>query len=720
MANERYTLSGPTSARIVQSLQPDMGNGRAKGLQPTQLAQPARNGNTQWIVIDPASYDAGSNTYEAVLWLHLEDDTWEELGDVFARMPNGETPTAGLYYLGRQHGSRTVSSVLLPLFLIVASGGGGSESLSQTDVTLSADTNNWAITTAAPGASWINLTVNNAAGIDLTGIAAPPAGTSPVYLVSIDTASTGPLNITNQSSLSSSTNRFSTSTGQNVTYLPGQVFQIAYDQSNQKWKAIPGDKPVDEPVALQNLTADVDDLDFGSATVVNVNQDETGGHAVTGLVAGTPGQIVTINNVSNSTFYLPAGDTGSTSGNRIDTITGSDAGLAPGGSADLQYTVTDEVQLVDLASGTASGGTFTLDLDGLGPTSALDWDATAAEVTTALEALVGSGNVTVTGSTIGGGYNVTFINDYGGQNVNAMTINGGSLTGSSPVAQVTTTTAGGSGAWNIIQGQNVTYSPTVVSQLTTNTNDLNLGYGNTFLLTSDGDYNLTGFTTTGGNRPGDTLTLINTGSYTLTIPNQSGSSSAGNRITTPTGGSLTLAPGDSLQVIVPSAGGGYRADGGTSAIKQLAASTGVTAEWTKYTINYDDVDVYISSPNATRTLVSLSVNQFLQQIVVRPTQSWSGGSISQAGLAILITPTALGDSTLIESVQLFGASADDDYVFKVWPPPSYSGAETLWSGFFDNVGGAAIKAKVSVGAFEVLDDATQGSVDIWLLIHTLP
>ena len=81
----------------------------------------------------------------------------------------------------------------------------------------------------------------------------------------------------------------------------------------------------------------------------------------------------------------------------------------PGNPADDQQRCgvngTNEVETLTID---ATGGTFTLDLDGQ-VTSAIAFDATAAAVDSALEALpvLGAGDVTVTGAA-GGPYTITF------------------------------------------------------------------------------------------------------------------------------------------------------------------------------------------------------------------------------------------------------------------------------------------------------------------------
>ncbi len=117
------------------------------------------------------------------------------------------------------------------------------------------------------------------------------------------------------------------------------------------------------------------------------------------------------------------------------------------GNAQEQQTVT--------ITGTPTGGTFTLTV-GSQTTAAIAYNATAAAVKTALEALVNInvGDVTVTGGPgPGTPYVVTFTGQYAGEDMPQMTASGASLTGgTSPAVGVTTTTAGGGGAGGIAEG----------------------------------------------------------------------------------------------------------------------------------------------------------------------------------------------------------------------------------------------------------------------------
>lgn len=102
-----------------------------------------------------------------------------------------------------------------------------------------------------------------------------------------------------------------------------------------------------------------------------------------------------------------------------------------------------EVQTATV-TGSPTGGTFTLTLAGQ-TTGNIAYNATAATVRTALEALsnVNAGDVTVTGSA-GGPYTITFAGQYAGEDMPALTASGAGLTGgSSPSVTIATPTPGG-------------------------------------------------------------------------------------------------------------------------------------------------------------------------------------------------------------------------------------------------------------------------------------
>lgn len=94
----------------------------------------------------------------------------------------------------------------------------------------------------------------------------------------------------------------------------------------------------------------------------------------------------------------------------------------------------NEIQSLTTTSGNLSSGTFTLTLGGQ-KTGALNFNATAAQIQTALQALstVEAGNVTCAGGPIGGTDTpvlCTFVNTLGGVDVGAITVtDAGTLVG---------------------------------------------------------------------------------------------------------------------------------------------------------------------------------------------------------------------------------------------------------------------------------------------------
>lgn len=106
---------------------------------------------------------------------------------------------------------------------------------------------------------------------------------------------------------------------------------------------------------------------------------------------------------------------------------------------------TNETQTVTI-TGTPTGGTFTLTFDGQ-TTAAIAFDAAAAAVETALEALsnVGAGNVAVTGGALpGAAVTVEFVGTLAGTDLPQMTADDALLTGGTdPTVVVATTVEGG-------------------------------------------------------------------------------------------------------------------------------------------------------------------------------------------------------------------------------------------------------------------------------------
>jgi hypothetical protein len=114
--------------------------------------------------------------------------------------------------------------------------------------------------------------------------------------------------------------------------------------------------------------------------------------------------------------------------------------------------------------GTVTGGTFTVSYGGQ-TTSAIAYNATAAQVQAALQSLstIGSGNVTVTGGPGPTSYVVTFVNALGNAPITGVTVNAASLTGTSPTLTPTNTTPG------VVGGGQPTVPTTNIDTLTTHT-----------------------------------------------------------------------------------------------------------------------------------------------------------------------------------------------------------------------------------------------------------
>lgn len=143
------------------------------------------------------------------------------------------------------------------------------------------------------------------------------------------------------------------------------------------------------------------------------------------------------------------------------------ASLGPFTNAGAPTSEVNEVQSITSDAGTATGGTFTLTYDGQ-ETAAIDFDATAAEVDAALEALsnIDAGQLTCAGGPLPG---TPITVNFGGINAAEMTIDDALLTVPTPAVTVVETTAGEVGV-DEVQTISVTGTPD----------------GGTFTLTFDG------------------------------------------------------------------------------------------------------------------------------------------------------------------------------------------------------------------------------------------
>lgn len=101
----------------------------------------------------------------------------------------------------------------------------------------------------------------------------------------------------------------------------------------------------------------------------------------------------------------------------------------------------NEVQTVTI-TGTPTGGTFTLKIWGL-TTGNINYNANAAAVQSALEAILGTGNATVTGGALPGtAVSVTFAGDYANTNVPLMTSSSALTGGTAPAVEIAVDTQG--------------------------------------------------------------------------------------------------------------------------------------------------------------------------------------------------------------------------------------------------------------------------------------
>jgi hypothetical protein len=174
---------------------------------------------------------------------------------------------------------------------------------------------------------------------------------------------------------------------------------------------------------------------------------------------------------------------------RVENVNLAASTTYPAGTILGELVGTDEVQTVTIPTNN-TGGTFTITYSGQ-TTSALAYNATAAQVQAALEALsnIGPGNIQVT--LAAGVYTLTFRGTLGQTNVAAVTTTP-SLTGGTNTAAVATGTGG-------VAGTAGTYAP----YLSGNTNGTQIPKGVLqYACTTDASGNVSPGTSTSGNEWG--------------------------------------------------------------------------------------------------------------------------------------------------------------------------------------------------------------------------
>jgi len=175
----------------------------------------------------------------------------------------------------------------------------------------------------------------------------------------------------------------------------------------------------------------------------------------------------------NGTIVMWGGAGSATVANTVGTIVG---GVGTGSITSAAYfddfAVTlyrgiNEIQRISKTSGTISGGTWDIgNLPGGGSVTAIPYNVSAATLQASLDAVLGAGNVTVSGAAFAP-QSLTWIGTYAETDVPMITVDGTNLTGVSPVIAVTEFRAGygctecracsfipgsrfGTGTWNSI------------------------------------------------------------------------------------------------------------------------------------------------------------------------------------------------------------------------------------------------------------------------------
>lgn len=178
-----------------------------------------------------------------------------------------------------------------------------------------------------------------------------------------------------------------------------------------------------------------------AAGSININKVMDGSTRTLSSSVTIPGGLT-----PNTSYWLR----GIASGNQLTAQIWTSAPPASGGSplAEANFLVADSTEIQTLTmTGTPTGGTFTLETNAANPTvptPAINWNATAAQVRTALEAVYGVGNVAVTGGPFPGAtMTVTWQGAKATEDIQTLQIATNSLTGgTTPTVNVVATQQG--------------------------------------------------------------------------------------------------------------------------------------------------------------------------------------------------------------------------------------------------------------------------------------
>lgn len=139
-----------------------------------------------------------------------------------------------------------------------------------------------------------------------------------------------------------------------------------------------------------------------------------------------------------------------------------------------------------------------------------------------------------------------------------------------------------------------------------------------------------------------------------------------------------------------------------------AATTAPGPAWVKVTIDYTDIAT--AATTADPVIYVLPAGAIIHHTVARCTTAWSGGTITDANLTgVGLINGSGGENRYLPSMTLFSAvftAGSGASVDALNTPESFSAGTDIYGHF--SVSG------------DNLDQATQGSVDIWFLVSQLP
>jgi hypothetical protein len=252
---------------------------------------------------------------------------------------------------------------------------------------------------------------------------------------------------------------------------------------------------------------------------------------------------------------------------------------------------------------------------------------------------------------------------------------------------------------------NVKYIQSEYTYSTISTDQDNYAITNLFsIINASGAFSITGFVAPSDSTKSAFFFLKNSGTENITIPHQSGSSSSANQVYTQDGQDYVIQPHDVAGFIYDQQNNRWEPMWPTAS-QAGGGSVGTQYPgWVKITKTYTDLSAAATSNDI--ELYSLPAKASILAGIIKHTVQFSGGSISGYNVSVGVS----GSSVDILNTTIVSAAVADTTFTK----SSFFGPKMY------DFGAAKSIRLFATSTDDDLDAATAGSVDVYLLVSTLP